>query len=244
MRALLTVSYDGTDYCGWQRQDGQITVQQTIEEALERLYGQKVAILGASRTDSGVHALGQRATFTPPHPGIPVKNLHFAINTHLPNNIRILRAEAKPDTFHVISDAKGKTYAYKIQNGTVYDPVLFRYTHFVPEKLDLDSIHEAANHFIGEHDFKAFCAVHGSATTSMRTIYSLDISKENDVITYEICGNGFLYNMVRIIAGTLAEVGMGKREPSEIPAIIESRSRNNAGITLPSKGLTLINIEY
>lgn len=244
MRALLTISYDGTNYCGWQRQQNGITIQEILERAISRLYGCEITILGASRTDSGVHAIGQRATFTPPDERIAIDRLPMAINSQLPHDIRVIHSQSVPDEFHVINDTVRKTYRYQIDNSPIHNPLLNRYSQHVKTSLDYEKMKQAAKFFEGTHDFAAFCAANSSAATTTRTIYSLEFSKEGHIITFDICGNGFLYNMIRIIAGSLIDVGIGKTEPAGIALIIASGQRERAGKTADAKGLTLLSIEY
>jgi tRNA pseudouridine38-40 synthase len=244
LRTLITLSYDGTNYCGWQRQNGQLSVQEAVETALSDLYKRPVRVLGASRTDSGVHALCQKAAFSTPDFRIPAERLYLALNSKLPEDIRAVLSEQKNDSFHVINDVKHKTYSYNIQNSGIYSPTLMRYTHFVKEPLNVDKMSKAAEYFVGTHDFKAFSAANGSAQTSKRTIYECCISKNADIITMLIRGNGFLYNMIRIITGTLIDVGQGRITPEHCKYVIECKDRSKAGITAPAKGLTLEDIKY
>lgn len=245
MYILFTVAYDGTGYCGWQRQLNGTSVQQKIEEALEAVYGRAVSITGASRTDARVHALGQKAGFYTEETFIPLSKLPQVVNGKLPPDIRILQAVEREESFHPRFDAKEKTYEYKIQNAPCHLPQLRNFSYFVPYGLDFEKMKAAAPHFVGTHDFKAFCASGGSAKTTVRTIYQVDITKgENDIISLMLKGNAFLYNMVRIIAGTLVYVGCGKIEPERIPVIIRSCDRKQAGITAPPQGLTLLKVDY
>lgn len=245
MYILLTIAYDGTSYCGWQRQKNGIAVQQIIEEALESLFKSPFSITGASRTDARVHALGQKAGFTTDKCVIPLSKLPQVLNTILPEDIKILCAEEKEKDFHPRFHAKVKTYEYRIQNTPYPWPQLRNFSYHIPYKLDFDSMQEASACFKGTHDFKAFCATGGSAKTTVRTIYQIELTKnENNIITLVLKGNGFLYNMVRIIAGTLAYVGQGKIAPGYIPAIIATGRRSLGGITAPPQGLTLLNVEY
>lgn len=246
MNTLITISYDGTNYCGWQIQPGVLTVQGQIEAALLKTYGRKIGVQGASRTDAGVHARAQRALFNLEQEdfNIPLNKIPFALNTRLPSDIRILGAEEVPPTFDPISDAKQKTYEYRIYNGVFHDPLLRLYSEHIYLPLDFSKMKLAADYFLGEHDFASFRAVGGHAKTTVRTIYSIKLFNNNNLITMEIIGNGFLYNMVRIIAGTLVYVGLGKIKPHDIPGIIESKDRTKSGKTLNARGLTLIEVVY
>lgn len=243
MNILLTIAYDGSAYCGWQFQQNAVTVQEKIEEALKRLYKTDISITGASRTDTGVHAMGQRALYKGKD-NIPLSNIPAAMNSILPDDIRIYKAEEAEEGFHPIFGAKNKTYRYTIQNGLVKNPLLRNYAWYVPYTLDLDKMKRAASQIIGEHDFSCFCASGGSAKTTVRKVNSLTLYKEEENITFFINGNGFLYNMVRIIAGTLMYAGCGKIDANAIEAIIRSKDRTKAGITAPPQGLTLMEVNY
>jgi tRNA pseudouridine38-40 synthase len=244
MNVLLTISYDGTNYCGWQRQINGISVQQKTEEALCSILKTQLTVIGASRTDAGVHALGQRVMFSIDDLRIPLDKLPYALNAKLPADIITTKAEQAPDGFHPIFNAKRKTYEYTIYTGNFMNPLLINRCCFVNHPLDTSEMRKAAAHFLGEHDFSSFKASGGSAKTSVRTVHSLDVTEKGGLITVSICGNGFLYNMVRIIAGTLIYVGEGKIKSNGIPGIINSRRREFAGKTAPPQGLTLISIEY
>lgn len=244
MKVLLTVAYDGSGYYGWQRQKDFVSVQQRLEEGLSALLKKDITVRGASRTDTGVHSLGQRAVFTDDTITIPVEKIPYALNTFLPEDIVITNAVEVDESFHPQYSVTDKTYEYKILNTTFKNPMLNRYTEFVRQKLDLEKMQEACTYFIGEHDFKAFCATGGSSKTTVRTIYSLEVEKNNDIIIIRIKGNGFLYNMVRIVAGTLVYVGLGKIKPGEISSIISSLDRAKAGKTLSPNGLTLMEVNY
>ena len=245
MKILLTVAYDGTNYCGWQRQSNGLSVQQVIEErGLPPVLGEPAPVLGASRTDAGVHALGQRACFSAENLAVPLEKLPMVINNGLPEDIAVVKAEAAPDGFHPIFDAKRKTYEYAVLNAAWPNPKQRLYSEHVRRELDFAAMAEAAGHFIGEHDFSAFRATDGSARTTVRTIYEARLFRDGGLITFRVTGNGFLYNMVRIMAGTLIEVGLGRICAGEVPGIILSRDRTKAGRTAPARGLTLIRVEY
>jgi tRNA pseudouridine38-40 synthase len=251
MRALLTLSYDGTNYAGWQRQENALSVQQAVEEALTRLLRRPVKVSGGGRTDAGVHALGQRALVMEedreePAAGIriPAENLHLAVNTLLPPDIKALASEAVPDDFHPIRNAIGKTYAYTVFNGPVMPPVYRLYAAHERNPLDIGAIKAAAASFIGKHDFIGFSSTGGSAATTVREITALDVGASGGLVRISVTGNGFLYNMVRIISGTLVWAGLGKLRPEELPDIIASKDRERAGPTMPARGLTLERIIY
>ncbi|MCL2592583.1 MAG: tRNA pseudouridine(38-40) synthase TruA [Defluviitaleaceae bacterium] len=243
MNVLLTLAYDGTNYHGWQRQENAISIQERLEDAISKVCKTEISVIGASRTDTGVHALGQRAMFAK-NSNIPIEKFTYAINTQLGSDISVVKSEAVADDFHPRFSAKNKTYRYKIYNAPFRNPILRNYSWHVYHDLALEKMKEAAKYIIGEHDFSCFCASGGQAKTTVRTVYNLSLSKENNEICIDINGNGFLYNMVRIIAGTLVYAGMSKIEPKSIKDIILSKDRTRAGITAPPQGLTLMEINY
>lgn len=243
MRVRLTISYDGTNYCGWQIQNNGITVEEVINRELTDLLKEDIAIIGASRTDSGVHAVANIAVFDT-NTKIPAEKISFALNQRLPDDIRIQKSEQVADDFHPRYCNSTKTYEYKILNRRFPDPLKRLYTHFVYMPLDVDKMKKAAKYIVGEHDFASFCSAGSQVKTTVRTVYTLDVSKENDIISIRISGNGFLYNMVRIIVGTLMKVGLGIYTPEHVKEIIDSKDRYAAGPKAPARGLTLIGIEY
>ena len=229
---------------GWQKQPDKLNIQGTIEKAIEEITGEKIDLTASGRTDRGVHALGQVANFKT-NSKIPIDKIPIAINTKLKKSIRILSAEEVDEKFHSRLTCKKKTYRFIINNSE-YGTAIYRNleTH-ISIKLDIEKMKKAVKHFEGEHDFKAFKASGTSSKSSIRTIYKADVLQmPNDRIYLELTGNGFLYNMVRIIAGTLVDVGTGKIEPKEIKNIIKSEKRENAGKTLPPQGLYLVKVEY
>lgn len=252
---LLTIEYDGTNFSGWQRQPSVRTVQGELERVLSVLCAAPISINGTSRTDAGVHALGQRASFEGEF-GIPIDRIALAANSLLAENklagcgdVRIIKAEQKPADFHARFDCKGKKYIYKIRCAENADVFLKNYRYQLSEKLDTEAMREAAAYIVGTHDFKCFQAAGGEEKkTTVRTVYSLEIKEKTleDVldIDIEIKGDGFLYNMVRIITGTLVEVGLGKRKSEELKEIIESCDRCKAGYTAPPQGLYLAEVYY
>lgn len=247
MKIVLTISYDGTNYKGWQIQPAENTIQHNIEEVLSIVYKRQVAVLGASRTDTGVHAFAQRAVFEIDGNDlkIPVNKLPVILNNILPMDIVVTDAEAVSDDFNPIRDAKNKTYLYRIFNGEYMNPLKRNFLyHYRRNNLDVELMKKGAFHFIGTHDFKAFCSTGGNAKTTVRNIFMLDIGRTNDIISIEVKGDGFLYNMVRIIVGTLIEVGSGRIEPDCVAKIIRIGDRKNAGETAPSNGLVLLDIKY
>ncbi len=243
MNILLTLAYDGTNYFGWQRQKNQISVQQRLEEALSALLKKNVEVRGASRTDTGVHALGQAALLKT-ETSIPVEKIPYAVNSFLPDDIVVTNAKIVDDNFHPQYSVLKKTYQYKILNSKFRNPKLRNYSEFVKDELDVSKMQSACKYFIGTYDFKAFCASGSSAKTTVRTIFDLNVFKNGDIIDIEVTGSGFLYNMVRIIAGTLIYVGLGKFEPAYVREIIELRDRTLAGKTVGPAGLTLMKIYY
>ncbi|MCD8090436.1 MAG: tRNA pseudouridine(38-40) synthase TruA [Clostridiales bacterium] len=242
-RMLLKIAYDGTAYYGWQRQNNFITVQQRLEESLSRLLGQEISVRGSSRTDTGVHALGQGAVFKADFT-IPEDRFPYALNSFLPEDIVCRGARLVDEEFHPQYSVVKKTYKYSILNDRYRNPLLDRYCEFVPKELDTDKMSQCCKYFLGEHDFKAFCASGSTAKTTNRTIYDLTVEKNQNIIDIEVTGNGFLYNMVRIIAGTLVDVGLGKIPVSDVEKIIAWGDRTKAGKTLPPRGLALMNIVY
>lgn len=242
-RIKLVVAYDGTNYCGWQLQPNGITIEQVLNQALSALFKEPIAVIGASRTDSGVHAMGNVAVFDT-EGRMPADKVCFALNQRLPEDIRIQSSEEVPLTFHPRKANCTKTYEYKILNRKIDMPIGRLYSHFCYFDLDLDKMKQAAAYLVGEHDFKSFCTVRTQTEETVRTIYSLELDKKDDLITLRISGSGFLYNMVRIIAGTLLKVGMGIYPPEHMEEILEAKDRAAAGPTIPARGLTLISMEY
>lgn len=241
MRYVLLVSYDGTEFAGWQRQTNARTVQQTLEDAAAEIFGTYVKIAGSGRTDAGVHAEGQVCHFDV-GTGIPAERLRECFNTRLPADVRVLCSAAAPEGFDCTRSAKRKTYCYSFYYAETERPLLERYSVRVRKKPDLEKMRSAAALLEGEHDFKAFCASGSSAKTSVRTVYSVRIFDRGGVFEIYVCGNGFLYNMVRIIAGELIAVGCGKQEG--ITAAFESGDRKCLAKTMPAKGLELVSVDY
>ena len=240
----LVIEYDGKEFNGWQKQPNKLNIQGEIEKAIKQITGEDVDLTASGRTDAGVHALGQVANFKT-NSNIPIEKIPIALNSNLKKSIVIKSAEEVEERFHSRLNCKRKTYRYIINNSK-YGTAIYRNleTH-IPMKLDIQKMQQAVKYFEGEHDFKAFKASGTSSKSSVRTIYKAEVRDAgNERIYIELTGNGFLYNMVRIIAGTLVEVGMGKIEPQEIKTIIESQKRENAGKTLPPQGLYLVNVEY
>ena len=242
-RIHLIVEYDGTDYAGWQRQSNAMTVQEWLEKAVKKLTGETVCVHGASRTDAGVHALGQSAHFDT-ESRIPADKFSFALNTILPPDIRVSRSEEVDGDFHSRFSGKGKRYRYLFY-AAPHAGALNRRTHaHVIYPLDVEKMRAEASSLVGRHDFGAFAASGSVVKDTVRTIYRAEILQNGPEITLIVEGNGFLYNMVRIIAGTLIGVGSGKLEPGAFRRAIESGSRLDLGVTAPAHGLTLMEVFY
>lgn len=271
-RIMLTVAFDGTNYSGWQIQPNKETIEGVLNRELSRLLNEEIKVVGASRTDSGVHAEGAVCVFDT-ESKIPGDKFSYAINQTLPEDIRIRNSKEVDITFHPRRVNSRKTYRYRIRHDEFPNPLDARYSYHVYTKLDIEAMRRACEFIKGKHDFKSFCSVHTDVDTTVRTVYDVHIDVTPDkkllqmsglmksagesgamrsggesaagrirpeIIDIYVTGNGFLYNMVRIIAGTLIEVGQGKIKPEEIPAIIEACDREKAGPTAPAKGLTLI----
>lgn len=242
-KILITISYDGTKYFGWQKQKEQMTIEGCLEKACEKVFVKGFELVGTSRTDRGVHALGQRASIQTDSK-IPTDKICYALNANLPNDIVVTKAEEVPLEFHPRYNCKQKTYEYRILNTEFMQPKLLNYAEHERRFLDIEKMRQAAKYLEGEHDFKAFCASGTTVSSTVRTIYKIIVEKEEDTVIFKFTGNGFLYNMVRILSGTLVYVGLGKIKPEQIPEIIESKDRSKAGKTLSPNGLTLLEIEY
>lgn len=242
-RVKLIVAYDGTNYHGWQVQPNGITIESELNRCLTDLLGENVEVIGASRTDSGVHALGNIAVFDTCS-RIPAEKISYALNMRLPEDIRIMKSEEVDLSFHPRRIASRKTYEYRIFRGTFPLPTRRLYTYFSYQNFDVERMRQAAAYLEGEHDFKSFCQTGSQAESTVRTIYRLEIAEEGAELVIRVCGSGFLYNMVRIIAGTLMEVGCGKKCPEEMPEILKAANRSAAGPTAPAKGLTLVKYEF
>lgn len=242
-RIGLVVAYDGTNYCGWQTQPNGITVQGVLNDTLSELLGEKIETIGASRTDAGVHAFGNVAVFDT-NTRIPGEKISYALNQRLPEDIRIRASREVPLSFHPRKTDSIKTYEYRILNEEFPNPVKRLYSHFTYLPLDEKKMNEGAKFLIGEHDFKSFCSVNAQVESTVRTIYSCEVQRVGTELVIRISGGGFLYNMVRIIAGTLMEVGNGKYPPEAMADILKAKERTAAGPTAPASGLTLISYEF
>ena len=242
-RILLTVAYDGTEYHGWQVQPGIRTVQGALEEACGVLFGNPVCCTGASRTDQGVHAFGQRASIDV-QTSIPTEKIPLALNSLLPKDVAVRAAEEVSFSFHPRYDVKDKTYTYRIYQDTVRNPLVRNDSEWIYHPLDILFMREGAQYLVGEHDFQSFCAANTAVSSTVRRIFSLTVTEEKPYILITVRGNGFLYNMVRIIAGTLIDVGRGRIAPQKVEEILLSKDRTKAGPTAPPQGLTLVEIRY
>ncbi len=242
-RFKLTVAYDGTDYCGWQIQPNGITVEEVLNRKLSELTGEKITVIGASRTDSGVHAMGNVAVFDS-DTSIPAERIAYALNREMPEDIVVVKSEEVPLDWHPRYPDTVTTYEYRILNREMPDPIRRRDTFFVSYPLDIGKMQEAAEYLRGRHDFKSFCNIKTDVEDTVRTIYDLDVLRDGDLITIRISGNGFLYNMVRIIVGTLIRVGRGFYPPTRVKEILDAENRETAGATAPPQGLVLVKIVY
>ena len=250
---LITIEYDGSDFCGWQIQPNVRTVQGDLEKVLTRVCGAPVKLNGTSRTDAGVHALGQRASFKGSY-GIPPDKIAEAANNILAGgrktassvgDVKITDVKEVPADFHARFSSRGKKYRYVIYNGGNVDIFRRNYCYQVMAKLDTDSMNKACSYIKGTHDFAVFQASGGpKKKTTVRTVHSLDVFRKGEDVIIEITGDGFLYNMVRIITGTLVEVGLGKRQPQDVRDMIDSKDRKQAGHTAPPEGLYLVEVYY
>ena len=242
-RIGMVVAYDGTNYCGWQIQPNGVTVQGVLNECLSELLGEKIEVMGASRTDAGVHALGNVCVFDT-NTRIPGEKISYALNQSLPEDIRIqLSEEVEPD-FHPRYADSIKTYEYRILNRRFPVPTERLYSYFYHYSLDENLMREATSFLIGQHDFASFCGSGAQVKSTVRTITRAEVTREGDIVTILISGTGFLYNMVRIIAGTLIEIGNRQYPPERMKDILEACDRSHAGPTAPASGLTLMGIEY
>lgn len=242
-RVKLVVAYDGTNYHGWQVQDNGITIEEVLNRTISELVQEDIKVIGASRTDAGVHACGNVAVFDT-ESRIPGDKFSFALNQRLPEDIRIQESCEVDADFHPRYADTVKTYEYNILNRRFELPSKRLYAAFCYYPMDIERMNQAAAYLVGEYDFKSFCSAGAQVQTTVRTIYAVNVTKEDDMVHIRITGNGFLYNMVRIIAGTLMQVGTGLMEPEQVKEILEARDRSKAGPTAVAKGLTLVEIRY
>ncbi len=244
MKYLLTISYDGRRYCGYQKQKNGLSVQEVLTEAAQNLFGEKAKITGCSRTDSGVHALGFKATLECQDTSIKAEKIAVAMNSRLPEDIAVTSSCEVPDDFHPRYSVKEKEYRYVIHCAPVRDPFLQGRAYHCPRKLNVPLMDNAAQSLVGTHDFKAFMATGSKIEDTIRTVFSCSVTENGDTVTVSVRGDGFLYNMVRIIVGTLIAVSDGKISPDEIADIIASKDRKRAGATAPAHGLYLYDVKY
>lgn len=242
-RIMLTVAYDGTDYSGWQIQPHAETIEGILNRELSALLHEDIHVIGASRTDAGVHAEGAVCVFDT-ESRIPPEKFSYALNQSLPQDIRIRASEEVDPDFHPRRCECRKTYAYRIWHDKFPLPTKERYTYWVYTKLDVERMRKGASYLVGQHDFASFCSTHTQTEHTVRTIYYLSVLEEGREITILVCGDGFLYNMVRIIAGTLIEIGQGKREPESVKDMLLARDRASSGPTAPPQGLCLMEYEF
>ncbi len=242
-RILLVIAYDGTNYVGWQKQQNGLSVEEVMNKTISKFLNEEIEVIGASRTDSGVHAYGNVAVFDT-ESKIPADKFAFALNERLPDDIRVQQSMEVEANFHPRKCDCIKTYCYRILNRRHMIPTERFYSTFVYSPLDVEKMRAASTYIVGEHDFKSFCSAGSQAKSTVRTIYNLDIDKDGDMITIVIRGNGFLYNMVRIIVGTLIKVGLGVYPPEHVEEIMAAKDRGMAGQTVAAQGLTLVGIEY
>ena len=243
MKIKLTLSYDGTHYCGWQRQKNGISVQETVEKAVFSLTGENVSVTGSGRTDAGVHAEGQVASFNTLST-IPPEKFYKALNVFLPPDVKAVKSEKAADDFHPVRSAKKKTYVYTLYISDVPLPLSERFAVRVDEGLDVDKMKAAAKLIKGTHDFKCFSSTGGSVKTTVRTVYDITVKEKDGLVKIAVTGDGFLYNMVRIIVGTLVMIGKGSAEENVITEMLDGGGRNLGGTTFPAKGLCLKKVEY
>lgn len=242
-RVKLTVAYDGTNYHGWQVQENGITIESELNRCLSELLGERIRVIGASRTDAGVHALCNVAVFDT-ESRMPAEKVSYALNQRLPEDIRVRKSEEVEADWHPRRCESRKTYEYRIYRGEFPMPVKRLYSYFTYHDLDVESMRRGAAFLEGEHDFRSFCQTGSQAESTVRTVYSVEVEEQGDELVIRVCGNGFLYNMVRIIAGTLLEVGRGRRRPEELAAVLQAADRSAAGPTAPAHGLTLVKYEF
>jgi tRNA pseudouridine38-40 synthase len=243
MNVRILIEYDGTAYSGWQRQKNATSIQEVLETAISSITGEKTYVTGSGRTDAGVHALGQVANFKT-ETRIPLDKLPYAINSKLPKDIVVKHAERVPEDFHARFAAKSKIYTYTIYNAKFPSPLLRKYSYYFPKPLDITAMQRAADILTGTHDFASFMASGSPVKSTVRRIDRLEILKSGDVIRLEMKANGFLYNMARIIAGTLLDIGTNKKMADEMVSILKSKDRSLAGRTLPPQGLCLVKVIY
>lgn len=243
MRYALKVAYDGTDFCGWQVQSNGYSVQQALSDAAKAAFGEDVTFTASGRTDSGVHALGQ-VCHADIMTNIPADRLADALNCHLPQSVAVLASAAAPEGFNANRSAKKKTYVYSMYFAPRRNPLKDRYSVHIRGAIDLSALKEAASLFVGEHDFKAYCASRSQVKTTVRTVYSVEVEEEGEDVKISVCGGGFLYNMVRTMTGTMLGYSMGTVSRADIVNSLISGDRNLVGKTMPARGLLLKDVDY
>lgn len=240
---LLKLRYDGSQFHGWQVQKNAYTVQEALQDALEKVFSERYDVKGCSRTDSGVHANVYFVTFKT-EKGIPCEKILTALNTYLPKSVCVFECEDTAEDFHPRYSCKSKEYVYKIYNAKIRNPFCENRTMFYPYKLDEKYLDEQAQAFVGTHDFKGFCAKRTDVEDTVRTVYYANVKRDGDFVIFTVCADGFLYNMVRIMVGTLLFIAQGKIKKDELPKIIDEKDRNSAGKTASPYGLYLNKVEY
>lgn len=244
MNYKMTIQYEGTRYKGWQSQKHtDTTIQGKLNHVLSALACEPVEVQGSGRTDAGVHALGQVASFRLTNP-LPPQEIMDYVNQYLPEDIGVVELSEASPRFHARLNAASKTYVYRIWNSTLPNVFQRKWMYTLPEKLDIEAMREGAEFLTGTHDFAAFCSIRQKKKSTVRTIYSLEVERKDREVCIVVTGNGFLHHMVRILAGTLVEIGQGKRRPEDVLEILESKNRERAGITMPARGLTLWQVTY
>lgn len=242
-RLLITIKYDGTNYHGWQVQDNAITVQETVQDAIEKVFSNRLDVKGCSRTDSGVHA-NMYCLSIDTDMNISNKGVCMALNTHLPNDICAYECKEVDAEFHPRYHCKQKEYVYAIYNGNIRDPFCDRYAYHYRRPLDVEYLNKEVQAFVGKHDFSGFCSIKSDVEDTERTIYSCNVTRNGDMVYFTVSGDGFLYNMVRIMVGTMLFISEGKIKQNELAEIINSKDRKKAGKTAPAKGLFLNKVSY
>ena len=241
-RVMLTVAYDGTNYHGWQIQPNVPTIEGVLNQHLSEMLGERIEVIGASRTDAGVHSLGNIAVFDT-EARIPAEKISYAMNQRLPEDIKVRKSEEVAADFHPRKVESKKTYEYRIWHDTFPMPTERLNSYFVYTPLKIEKMQEAAGYLVGEHDFTSFCSVNTEVESKVRTIYEINVTEQDHMLKIRVSGNGFLYNMVRIIVGTLLDVGKELYEPSQIQDILQGMDRELAGPTVPAHGLTMVSYE-
>lgn len=240
----MILQYEGTRYQGWQKQESTAnTIQSKLEAVLGKMCGEKIEVKGSGRTDAGVHAYGQTANFLTESDKDLAEMMDY-VNQYLPEDIAVIAMEEAELRFHSRLHAKGKVYRYRVLNSSVPHVFDRKYTYCVPESLDVEAMRQAADQFIGTHDFKAFTSTRRGKKSTVRTITSISIDRDGEEVVFTYMGNGFLYHMVRILTGTILDVGLAKKRPEEMKEILESRERQNAGPLVPAQGLALMKVDY